>query len=67
MYIKKRKMDSNKVDNLRVLMQLVNAMNDAVVKLEKGYEKEDLAYVEKAKKFILEAQKRVSIVLSKNG
>jgi len=54
---------SNGIDNLRTLMQLVDAMEDAVDKLEKGYERGEFSYVEKAKKFMMDVQQRISLIL----
>lgn len=45
------------------LNQLVKSLEEATIKLEQAYDKNDYEMAEKLKKFILEIQKRMSEIL----
>jgi len=49
--------------NLRILMQHINALEEAVEKLEECYNSRNMVGVNKLKKFILDVYKRTGILL----
>ena len=50
------------IDQIKIntLFQIVNSMEDAIVQLEKSYEKKDAGNFEHAKKIILEFQNKLA-------
>jgi len=52
-------------EDIETLMQIVEAMNDAAKKLEAYYNKRDIEKFNRAKKIILEFQKKIAQELVK--
>jgi uncharacterized membrane protein (DUF106 family) len=61
--IKGEKMEKIDKQKLEILAQLIEAMNDALGKLEKSYDKKDIEKFNESKKSLLDFQTKVAGIL----
>lgn len=54
-----------KIEDLQILLQLVEAMNQATIELEKNYKRRDIEKLKESKRAILDFHDKISEVIEK--